>query len=103
MKNNMKKFFKAAGKIKQNKVEAIVFNVDEHPEKVFERLTKTFKADTTKVCEHQATTGKTVLLILKEGLVEMHEIIQKNYTYISFQSQNKKIFKKYEKSLLCKI
>ena len=98
----MKKLFKKWGKLKPQKFEAIIFNVDEKPEQIFERLTKTFNIITKKVCDHQSPNGKTICLVLQEGLVEIHELIDKGYTYISFTCPNKRLFENYKKKIVCK-
>lgn len=50
-------------------------------------------------CTHKSKGGETTILILKTGMIEIHELLKKNCIYICANIRKKKDFEKIEKEL----
>lgn len=51
------------------------------------------------ICDHDCRNGKTIIIILDSGLIEIHELLSKNCVYICASIRNKKNFEKIKKEL----
>ena len=51
------------------------------------------------VCNSKSLNGKTIIIILNSGLIELHEILSKNVIYMHVTIREKKEFEKIKKEL----
>lgn len=90
----MKKIFEQHSKYEQ------VFRnrkIDEITQQIKEL--KNIKLHTLHVCEHICKNGKTIIIVLQIGLIEIHELLSKNCIYLCASIRKKKIFEKVKKEL----
>lgn len=60
---------------------------------------KNISNKTINICEHNCRNGKTIIIILDSGLIEIHELLSKNCIYLCASIRKKKIFEKIKKEL----
>ena len=60
---------------------------------------KNIKNKTINICEHNCRNGKTIIIVLDSGLIEIHELLSKNCIYLCASIRKKKIFEKVKKEL----
>lgn len=60
---------------------------------------KNIKNKTINICEHNCRNGKTIIIVLDSGLIEIHELLSKNCIYLFASIRKKKIFEKVKKEL----
>ena len=60
---------------------------------------KNIKNKTINICEHNCRNGKTIIIILDSGLIEIHELLSKNCIYVCASIRKKKAFEKVKKEL----
>lgn len=60
---------------------------------------KNIKNKTINICEHNCRNGKTIIIILDSGLIEIHELLSKNCIYVCASIRKKKVFEKVKKEL----
>lgn len=72
--------------------------IDELAEEI--KSIKTIANNTKDICEHESEYGKTIIIILSSGMIEIHELLRKNciYTCATIRN-NKKEFEKIKKEL----
>lgn len=90
----MKKIFEQHSKYEQvfrnRKFEELVEEIKNY---------KNIKNKTINICEHNCRNGKTIIIILDSGLIEIHELLSKNCIYLCASIRKKKIFEKVKKEL----
>lgn len=90
----MKKIFEQHSKYEQ------VFRNRKFEELVEElKNYKNIKNKTINICAHNCRNGKTIIIILDSGLIEIHELLSKNCIYLCASIRKKKIFEKVKKEL----
>lgn len=90
----MKKIFEQHSKYEQ------VFRNTKFEELVEEiKNYKNIKNKTINICEHNCRNGKTIIIVLDSGLIEIHELLSKNCIYLCASIRKKKIFEKVKKEL----
>lgn len=52
-----------------------------------------------KECGSESNNGKTIIFILDSGMIELHEILNKNVIYMHVTIREKKVFEKITKEL----
>ena len=60
---------------------------------------KNIKNKTINICDHNCRNGKTIVIILDSGLIEIHELLSKNCIYVCASIRKKKVFEKVKKEL----
>ena len=75
----------------------IEIGIDNLFEKISEN--KKIKIKIKNVCNSKSLNGKTIIIILNSGLIELHEILSKNVIYMHVTIREKKEFKKIKKEL----
>lgn len=60
---------------------------------------KNIKNKTINICDHNCRNGKTIIIILDSGLIEIHELLSKNCIYVCASIRKKKVFEKVKKEL----
>ncbi|MBQ8299315.1 MAG: hypothetical protein IJX99_05555 [Clostridia bacterium] len=90
----MKKIFEQHSKYEQvfrnRKFEELVEEIKNY---------KNIKNKTINICEHNCRNGKTIIIVLDSGLIEIHELLSKNCIYLCASIRKKKIFEKVKKEL----
>lgn len=90
----MKKIFEQYSKYEQvfrnRKFEELVEEIKNY---------KNIKNKTINICEHNCRNGKTIIIVLDSGLIEIHELLSKNCIYLCASIRKKKIFEKVKKEL----
>ena len=90
----MKKIFEQHSKYEQvfrnRKFEELVEEIKNY---------KNIKNKTINICEHNCKNGKTIIIVLDSGLIEIHELLSKNCIYLCASIRKKKIFEKVKKEL----
>ena len=90
----MKKIFEQHSKYEQ------VFRKRKFEELVEEiKNYKNIKNKTINICEHNCRNGKTIIIVLDSGIIEIHELLSKNCIYLCASIRKKKIFEKVKKEL----
>ena len=90
----MKKIFEQHSKYEQ------VFRNKDFSELVEEvKSFKNISNKTINICEHNCKNGKTIIIVLDSGLIEIHELLSKNCIYLCASIRKKKIFEKVKKEL----
>lgn len=90
----MKKIFEQHSKYEQ------IFRNRDFSELVEEiKNYKNIKNKTINICDHNCRNGKTIIIILDSGLIEIHELLSKNCIYVCASLRKKKIFEKIKKEL----
>ena len=90
----MKKIFEQHSKYEQ------VFRNKDFSELVEEvKSFKNISNKTINICEHNCRNGKTIIIVLDSGLIEIHELLSKNCIYLYASIRKKKIFEKVKKEL----
>lgn len=81
--------------------EDIFFKLDYGIEKLFNQISEfqNVKKRIIKICNHDTKNGKTIILILNCGMIEIHEILSKNKIYMALSFREKKEFEKIKKEL----
>ncbi len=90
MKKNFEKHSKFEKILKKKNFKKLVEEL-----KIFNNI----KKQTKNICEHDCKNGKTVVIILSSGLIEVHEILSKKCIYLCLSSRDKKSFEKIKKEL----
>lgn len=90
----MKKIFEQHSKYEQvfrnRKFEELVEEIKNY---------KNIKNKTINICDHNCRNGKTIIIILDSGLIEIHELLSKNCIYLCASIRKNKIFEKIKKEL----
>lgn len=60
---------------------------------------KNIKNKTINICDHNCRNGKTIVIILDSGLIEIHELLSKNCIYVCASIRKKKVFEKVKKEI----
>ena len=90
----MKKIFEQHSKYEQvfrnRKFEELVEEIKNY---------KNIKNKTINICDQNCRNGKTIIIVLDSGLIEIHELLSKNCIYLCASIRNKKIFEKVKKEI----
>lgn len=90
MKNKIQVYFKYEKTFKNKKIDELAKEIKE---------LKNIKLNTINVCEHNCRNGKTIIIVLDSGLIEIHELLSKNCIYLCASIRKKKIFEKVKKEI----
>lgn len=90
MKTTLQPVFKSERIFKNRKIDEITQQIKE---------LKNIKLHTLHVCEHICKNGKTIIIVLRIGLIEIHELLSKNCIYLCASIRKKKIFEKVKKEI----
>ena len=75
----------------------IEIGIDNLFEKISEN--KKIKTKIRNYCNSKSSNGKTIIIILNSGLIDLHEILSKNVIYMHVTIREKKEFEKIKKEL----
>ena len=90
MKNKIQVYFKYEKTFKNKKIDELAKEIKE---------LKNIKLNTINVCEHICKNGKTIIIVLQTGLLEIHELLSKNLIYLCVNSRKQNAFNKIKKEL----